>query len=539
MLKSLSLCNKVLSYLSLYCMKFSSVCNVCWHYAHPMSVSVCVCVCRFIEQIDSHNPLQFIPRKGSTSSQGSRRTISFEDSNPNSPVLVIRSRTQARVVQDSLEKNQRANDDLFELWCSACSRYCVSALSGQTAASAALPLQEAVERRFTLWLLFEVGVISAEEQWVFWDSLVMDFSDMCEQKRLLCFSFHPFFFFFFFFLPFLIWYMTWWSGLLRPLSGLCQPKLFYPKFQHWGRLRGWAKLSGGTCCLASGVQPAFESLQHWSVSILRRQQPQAAASSHILRRQWVPTSSGGNEFQHPQAATSSSCPWLLVSVLLVPHPPTPTASTSHPTIDGQFSRARIIRGHCSEPSPIPMAHLTPQYCGTLLPSRSTKVVVYQAHNICVETKPKILSSENQGTKPGCPVKIRGRNPAVQWKSGDKTRLSSENQGTKPCCPVKMRGQNPAVQWKWGTFPAHLREEGPVFRTSDVQRCKDRVQEKTAVFGVVANICSQAFASSLSVETVFPNQARWVWTGNNSVPKPSKRSLNREQQCSQTKQEEFE
>ena len=78
-------------------------------------VSVCVCVCRFIEQIDSHNPLQFIPRKGSTSSQGSRRTISFEDSNPNSPVLVIRSRTQARVVQDSLEKNQRANDDLFEL----------------------------------------------------------------------------------------------------------------------------------------------------------------------------------------------------------------------------------------------------------------------------------------------------------------------------------------------------------------------------------------------------------------------------------------
>ena len=36
MLKSLSFCNKV---LSLYCMKFSSVCNVC-----PMSVSVCMCV---------------------------------------------------------------------------------------------------------------------------------------------------------------------------------------------------------------------------------------------------------------------------------------------------------------------------------------------------------------------------------------------------------------------------------------------------------------------------------------------------------------
>ena len=103
----------------------------------------------------------------------------------------------------------------------------------------------------------------------------------------------------------------------------------------------------------------------------------------------------------------------------------------------------------------------------------------------------------------------------------------------------MRGQNPAVQWKWGTFPARLREEGPVFQTPDVQRCKDRVQEKTAVFGVVANICLQAFASSLSVETVFPKQAWWVWMGNNSVSKASKRSLNREQQCSQTKRDEFE
>ncbi|KAL8591858.1 hypothetical protein ACOMHN_044354 [Nucella lapillus] len=67
--------------------------------------------------MDNHNPLQFMaPRKGSTSSQSSRRTVSFEETTgPNSPVLVIRSRTQARVVQDSLEKNQRANDDLFEL----------------------------------------------------------------------------------------------------------------------------------------------------------------------------------------------------------------------------------------------------------------------------------------------------------------------------------------------------------------------------------------------------------------------------------------
>ncbi|KAK7489931.1 hypothetical protein BaRGS_00018796 [Batillaria attramentaria] len=68
----------------------------------------------FLGQIDAHNPLQFLPRKGSTSSQSSRRTVSFEDT-PSSPVLVIRTRTQARVVQDSLEKNQRANDDLFEL----------------------------------------------------------------------------------------------------------------------------------------------------------------------------------------------------------------------------------------------------------------------------------------------------------------------------------------------------------------------------------------------------------------------------------------
>lgn len=69
---------------------------------------------RFLSEIDSHNPLQFLPRKGSTSSQSSRRTISFEDT-PSSPVLVIRTRTQARMVQDSLEKSQKANDDLFEL----------------------------------------------------------------------------------------------------------------------------------------------------------------------------------------------------------------------------------------------------------------------------------------------------------------------------------------------------------------------------------------------------------------------------------------
>ena len=296
MLKSLSLCNKVLSYLYIVWSSQVSATCVLW-------VSLCACVCRFIEQIDSHNPLQFIPRKGSTSSQGSRRTISFEDSNPNSPVLVIRSRTQARVVQDSLEKNQRANDDLFELWCSACSRYCVSALSGQTAASAALPLQEAVER-----VASHSGCYlrsGRKRRWTvgFLDSLVMDFSDMCELKRHLCFSFHPFFFSFFLFLPFLIRYhMTWWSGLLRPLSGLCQPKLFCPKFQHWGQLRGWAKLIA--------VSPAESSL------LLKACSDGASASSGSsnLRRQRVPTSSGGNEFQHPQATTSSSCPWLLVSV---------------------------------------------------------------------------------------------------------------------------------------------------------------------------------------------------------------------------------
>ena len=124
-------------------------------------------------------------------------------------------------------------------------------------------------------------------------------------EKTFVFLLSPFFLFFFLFLPFLIWYhMTWWSGLFRPLSGLCQPKLFCPKFQHWGHLRGWAKLVA--------VSPVESSL------LLKACSDGASASSgsNNLRRQRVPASSGGNEFQHPQATTSSSCPWLLVSVLL-------------------------------------------------------------------------------------------------------------------------------------------------------------------------------------------------------------------------------
>ena len=353
--------------------------------------------------------------------------------------------------------------------------------------------------------------------------------------------------------------------------------------------RGWAKLSGGTCCLASGASLLLKACRDGASASSggnnprwqrvptssggnnprrqqvptssggnnpRRRRVPTSSGGNNPRRQQVPTSSGGNNPRRQRVPTSSGGNEFQLSMTLgirftfllrgVPHhhhhhhPPPPTA-------DGQFSRAWIIQGHCAEPSARPTTHLTPQYCGTLLPSRSTKGIVSQAtlwqalnrHNISAETKQKTL-------------------------------LSNENEGTKPCCPMKMRGQNPAVQWKWGTFPARLREEGPVFRTPDVQQCKDTVQEKTAVWSggerLLASFCfitfcrnnvpkasvrslngEQQFSQSERKEfergttvlqsehkefewgtTVFPKQARGVWTGNNSVPKVSTRSLNGEQ-----------
>ena len=71
---------------------------------------------RFLHVMDEHSPFQLVERKGSNTSMGSRRRVSVDETGPpGSPVLITRSHNQARVIQDSLEKNERANDDLFQL----------------------------------------------------------------------------------------------------------------------------------------------------------------------------------------------------------------------------------------------------------------------------------------------------------------------------------------------------------------------------------------------------------------------------------------
>ena len=70
--------------------------------------------CRFLDGIEE-NPLSLLGRRRSRPRPPDRqRSISFED--PHSPVLVIRTNTQSRHVQDRLEGAHKANDELFQLW---------------------------------------------------------------------------------------------------------------------------------------------------------------------------------------------------------------------------------------------------------------------------------------------------------------------------------------------------------------------------------------------------------------------------------------
>ena len=203
MLKSLSLHNKVLSYVFSLYMKFSSVCSVCRHYAHPMSV--CVCVCVQIHRADRqpqppsvHSPQGFhqlpglpphhllrgqqpqLPCAGHTLADAGARGSGLAGKKPKSqrrPVWVVMLGLQPVLC-----------------FCPFGSNCCFGRASLARGGGASL---------HTLVIIWG-RVVSAEGQWVFW-SLVMDFSDMCERKRPFCFSFHPFF------TPLLlIWYdMTW------------------------------------------------------------------------------------------------------------------------------------------------------------------------------------------------------------------------------------------------------------------------------------------------------------------------------------------
>ncbi|XP_046381717.2 lysM and putative peptidoglycan-binding domain-containing protein 2-like isoform X1 [Haliotis rufescens] len=64
---------------------------------------------RFLEGMEDPNPLSAFRR----TPPERQRSISFED--PHSPVLVIRSHTQSRRVQDSIDNARKADDELYEL----------------------------------------------------------------------------------------------------------------------------------------------------------------------------------------------------------------------------------------------------------------------------------------------------------------------------------------------------------------------------------------------------------------------------------------